>query len=530
MAVVRKGSKVNLITGYDEGEDTSQNYGKTRWLAQTFTLDALYAVWRCRFKSFTSIGDRFYDYALRATDAAGKPTGPDLETTSLSPTGEKFWSPGRWRRFDFGGFPQLPAGTYALIASVPDAPASDTYHLRSNSTVPTYAGGKAWYSNNSGVTWNEILNTDLMFEVWGYQPPPDPPPPDAPKNWAPMNLLLDDEIGAMEIVVTTDILVHLFMRWTLEKPLKHPLERFRRGIRLMDDTRYCFVAWEENEQIEKGDTFTHTFIKPGWAICETRYFYFIGTKCAEESPSASPIFYFHRGGVEMYVINLGKLGEAQTLHGEVKLKEGANVTLTRDDLNNAIEIAAAGAAFEGFGNSWLKHDPSGQLAASLHFKFDEVSFNITGAGIDCRLYTEPMRNWGFRRPCSCEIKLAKGASAGGNPSVYAAIVYTTADIRSNMNQDCVGWMTGPNGAVSCFNGNNTGFKRTNFAWGNWPPVWLKWILSATDIKFYANGTLVATHTTYLPASQNDCFFALQGFGSSPFSEPVYMTRPHYSAD
>jgi len=44
------------------------------------------------------------------------------------------------------------------------------------------------------------------------------------------------------------------------------------------------------------------------------------------------------------VSSLGELGDPVTLTGAVKLKEGLNVSITRDDVNNALEIAAAGAA------------------------------------------------------------------------------------------------------------------------------------------------------------------------------------------
>jgi len=294
MSVVTGGSKCNLITGYDQGEDNQVGYGKHRWLAQTFTLDDLYVVWRCRFKSWTRIGGEAYHYAIRDTDAQGKPTGADIAHTTLSPTGESFYSPGKWRRFDFDTFPNLPAGTYALVVSVPDSPQTWGYQLRGDLTTSQYPLGKAWESNDSGSTWSEISSTDFIFEVWGWQPPPEANPEPVISNWAPLAIADTPIIGGVEIFITTDIPVHLFMRWTDKEPLKHPSSIYRRGILVPIGTRFCFVAWHENEQIEPGDTLTHTFIKKPWPVCETRWFYFIGTKQAEEQPSASPIFRFHR--------------------------------------------------------------------------------------------------------------------------------------------------------------------------------------------------------------------------------------------
>lgn len=294
MANVAGGSKCNLVTGYQEGEDASLNYGRHHWLAQTFTITAEHVLWRHLVKSFTTIGGRFYHYALRNTDAGGKPTGADIVHTTLSPTGEDFYSPGKWRRFDFDEFPQLAAGTYAIILSVPDSPDTVSYKARADETAPTYALGKCWKSTDSGVTWLEVPNTDLMFQVWGWEPPPLPPPAPVVSNWAPLELDKLHLLEAMKIIVTTDIPVHLFMRWTDKEPLTHPTELIRRGISLPYATRWCFVAFHENEQEEAGDTYVHTFVKENWPICQTRWFYFIGTKQAEEQPSASPIFHYHR--------------------------------------------------------------------------------------------------------------------------------------------------------------------------------------------------------------------------------------------
>ncbi|MBA7671205.1 hypothetical protein ES703_79358 [subsurface metagenome] len=294
MANVIGGESMNLITGYAEGEDTDIEYGQHRFLAQTFTLDNPYTVLRFRFKSWTQVGGRFYHYALRKTDATGKPLAEDFYHTTVTPTNEYWFSPGKWRRFDFMEFPELPAGTYAIVASVPDAPGWQWYQLRADASASAYPGGKAWLSNDDGVTWEEIPDTDLMFEVWGWQPPPVAPPPPVISNWAPLKLEYTRIDDGYELVVTTDIPVHLYMRWSATEPLKHRTSELRRGLIKLTGTRYCFVTWKENEQTEPGDTYTHTFIKTNWPVCQTRWFYFIGTKQTEEQPSSSPIFYKHR--------------------------------------------------------------------------------------------------------------------------------------------------------------------------------------------------------------------------------------------
>ncbi|MBA7663057.1 hypothetical protein ES703_71095 [subsurface metagenome] len=133
-----------------------------------------------------------------------------------------------------------------------------------------------------------------MFQVWGYPPPPDPPPEPVISNWAPYQLTYTPITDGYKIFFTTDNPCHLFMRWTLVPPQQHKIPRLRRGVYLFDDKRFCFVAWHENEQQEPGDTYVHSFIKTAWPVCQTRYFYFVGTRAAEQQPSTSPIFTKHR--------------------------------------------------------------------------------------------------------------------------------------------------------------------------------------------------------------------------------------------
>jgi len=287
------GSKVNRIEGYAEGEDADSPFGRHRWLAQTFPLDKVTVVWRCRFKSWTTQGDKFYHYYLRKCNAAGIPILPNLAQTTLSPLGEFFYSPGKWRRFDFGEMPVLDPGQYAIIASVPDASSSVRYKLRCDETLPTYAKGKALKSENQGVDWSVLSGIDLMFEVWGWPPPPAPPPNPSISNWTVTDLQQIQLADGFKFIVTTDIPVHLYMRWTTIEPEIHSKPLLRRGLAMHTDRRFCFVAYHENEQDELGDTLIHTFIKTGWPVCETRWFYFIGTVAVDQQPSVSPIFKKH---------------------------------------------------------------------------------------------------------------------------------------------------------------------------------------------------------------------------------------------
>lgn len=109
--------------------------------------------------------------------------------------------------------------------------------------------------------------------------------------------LLDLEYFFLEdgflIIATTDVPCHLYCRMTKTPPLKHSLPSMRRGLRLTGDIRFCFVVYEDNEQVEDGDTILHTWYKRNWPVCETRWFYFIGSINGATVVSETAIFHLH---------------------------------------------------------------------------------------------------------------------------------------------------------------------------------------------------------------------------------------------
>lgn len=90
------------------------------------------------------------------------------------------------------------------------------------------------------------------------------------------NITYEKLADGYKIILVTDVACHLYMRWTNVKPQIHDLPSWRRGIFMHGDRYFCFVAYHDNEQVEDGNTLTHTFIKQEWLSCETRWFYFWG--------------------------------------------------------------------------------------------------------------------------------------------------------------------------------------------------------------------------------------------------------------
>lgn len=108
--------------------------------------------------------------------------------------------------------------------------------------------------------------------------------------WAILDITWQLLNGGVKIIVITSTPVDLSMRCTMIEPKEHTKARLVRGVTFFGDKYYCFDVYDDQEQIEDGDTTTHTWIIPDWHIGYTHWCYFWGTIAAEVSPSTSAIF------------------------------------------------------------------------------------------------------------------------------------------------------------------------------------------------------------------------------------------------
>lgn len=114
-----------------------------------------------------------------------------------------------------------------------------------------------------------------------------------PPHISVRDIAFSPEETIVTIVVTTDIPCHLYARLTTKEPHIHKKAVIIRGLPMQDDVRFCFTVFEDNEQDEAGDTLTHTFTKPNWPVCTTKWLYLWGYVAGTISPSTSPFFRFH---------------------------------------------------------------------------------------------------------------------------------------------------------------------------------------------------------------------------------------------
>lgn len=112
-------------------------------------------------------------------------------------------------------------------------------------------------------------------------------------RWLLQNYLQTWLNATCEITFNTDIAVHAFLRYTDTPPRMHLTSLKKRGLFLMKDPYYCFVAWQEIEQTEAGDTLSHTFSWPGWSHCLTQWFYFRAEIASVPTPTQWGIFNKH---------------------------------------------------------------------------------------------------------------------------------------------------------------------------------------------------------------------------------------------
>ncbi|MBA7582388.1 hypothetical protein ES708_24316 [subsurface metagenome] len=352
------------------------------------------------------------------------------------------------------------------------------------------------------------------------------------QRWFAKTIAQEDTPDGFTITITTDIPCHLWLYWTDKTPWTHPKGTIDRGLAVKTDSYWCFVAWHKIEQNEAGDTLIHTFSWPGWEKCQTKYFRFHGEIADEESVSDSPIHKKHKTEEvpEMYVISLGKLTEEEVLHGHVKLEEGERITLTRNDENNSLIIAAdepEPTPYLGFGDHWLVI-PSAHPDHDVHsWDYDRFTIGVSYEDDNLRVHTGSMKPWDYRAPHTISFAAIRDVAATMRPTTYSAMVDDTTDLHNNRAHRHIAFIERDNKVyASC--GDGPAFTEVEIsALGYYFRHWLKWTRTATGVEFYVNGVLKTTITTNVPNFTNNCRFLFQMIGTYDAVRYVDFTQPFY---
>jgi len=184
----------------------------------------------------------------------------------------------------------LPAGFSTQPVTLP---------VETGDYIGAYCGPGDWERDNAGEGYwylvglhfpctatNFTFYTPRTISVLGHITVPAPPT----LNWATMDMAFCSTITGLKVTTITDIECHLWLRFSLVEPRRHPMQKMTRGLLVPGEIRFCFVAYTGIEQVEPADSLTHTFFIPDIPIGTQVYFYTYGTVAGYDSPSHSPIF------------------------------------------------------------------------------------------------------------------------------------------------------------------------------------------------------------------------------------------------
>lgn len=353
------------------------------------------------------------------------------------------------------------------------------------------------------------------------------PPPAGP----PYRFLLTDyhhgfALGQLHIKVTTDTPSHLWCRYT-HVPLRlHMRSDDVRGIKRLGDPQFCFVEWQNLEQLEPGDTLHHRFHMPAFGTGQERWFHFWGTTAGILSRSVSAIFHvkYHE---ESQMITLGIFGEAQTLEGEVKLEPGDNIVLVRNDGHNSIEIhATAGPIPDGFGMHWTTDILPPGAPVFPHWEYDQLHVGISSPGQEARIYTARQTIFNFIASHSWELAAERGP-ATILIDVWLAMVASAVDLDADPTHRHIGWYHS-NNRLWATNADGVAQTRTLIGVGRLAARrWLRYHRHGVVIDFYEDNILVATHNTNIPGALGNCRWLSQYISHSVVPVNFDHTQPRY---
>ena len=154
-----------LYEYYNTGNDALAVLTTTYWKAQSFTPAISHKITSVKlYLAKTANPAGIITVSIRATDGSGLPTGSDLASGTTD--GDTLATPNEWREITFSTGYNLVAGTKYAIVVRGDGTTNEFRWLVDISS-PTYANGSFVASTNSGTTWANETDKDMMFEDWG---------------------------------------------------------------------------------------------------------------------------------------------------------------------------------------------------------------------------------------------------------------------------------------------------------------------------------------------------------------------------
>ncbi len=159
-----------LREGYNTGDDAHWYVYGVNEEGQSFTVGNTgpnedFYVTHVRIKAYRQGYPGNVTFSIYA-DSGGVPTGSPLSTTVVN-ANEWGTSP-TWITIEMPQARLDASAQYSLNWKCPQGSTSNRPHLRYEYTSPTYTGGTAMESHDSGSSWAPYPPNDYMFEIWGY--------------------------------------------------------------------------------------------------------------------------------------------------------------------------------------------------------------------------------------------------------------------------------------------------------------------------------------------------------------------------
>jgi len=163
---------MTLYEYYNTGDDTSEPIYNSRWASQTFTVGTVgtnenHNISKIKLKLRRQGFPGTITVSIRATDANGKPTGSDLSTGTIDGNTLTTNSDGAWYEIEMSEYTLQASTKYAIVVRAPSGHFFERLFWRADSSSPSYNGGCAYSSADSGQSWEAKDTWDFMFEEYG---------------------------------------------------------------------------------------------------------------------------------------------------------------------------------------------------------------------------------------------------------------------------------------------------------------------------------------------------------------------------
>ncbi|MBA7538628.1 hypothetical protein ES705_30905 [subsurface metagenome] len=145
-------------------------HGQAKWCFQSFTPDEDFTIGKVILTLGRNNSPGTVIVEIRATDGAGKPTGPVLASGQTNGNTLPIYTATEWREIALSAYDLTEGTLYAIQTRAPGADGTNCLDWAASQYDTDYPDGRGGYSMNSGSTW-AWLDRDQRFQVWSADTP-----------------------------------------------------------------------------------------------------------------------------------------------------------------------------------------------------------------------------------------------------------------------------------------------------------------------------------------------------------------------